>query len=118
MKKLETYLHFNGNCAEAMHFYEKALGGKATLLPASGAPDPSVFGPGNGEKIMHAKLELDSAILMASDWLAPDPYPGMQGFSVTLEIPTVAEAKSAFDNLAEGGRVNMPFQKTFYTDGF
>jgi len=118
MKKLETYLFFNGTCAEAMRFYEKALGGKATLLPASEAPDASMFGPGNGEKIMHSKLELDGMVLMASDWLAPDPYPGMDGFYVTLSVPTVAEAKSAFDELADGGRVNMPFGKTFYSDGF
>src|SRR5262249_35651525 len=116
--KLETYLFFNGNCAEAMRFYERTLGGKATLLPAKEAPDPGMFGPGNADKIMHSKLELDNAILMASDWLAPAPYPGMGGFSVTLEVPTVAEARKLFDKLADGGKVTMAFEKTFYSDGF
>jgi len=119
MKKLETYLFFNGNCAEAMRFYERVFGGKLSLLPAKDAPDPSVFPPGSGDKIMHSKLELaDGAVIMASDWLASGAYPGMGGFSVTLEVPTAAEAKSAFDTLAEGGKVWMPFGKTFYSDGF
>jgi len=118
MKKVETYLFFNGNCAEAMRFYQRVLGGKLSLLPASDAPDPSIFGPGNGDKIMHSKLELDGAVLMASDWLAPEPYPVTGGFSVTLEVPTTAEAKSLFDKLADGGKVSMPFGKTFYSDGF
>jgi PhnB protein len=118
MKKLETYLHFNGTCAEAMRFYEKTLGGKATLLPAKDAPDPSIFGPGNADKIMHSKLETDDAILMASDWLASDPYPGMSGFYVTLSVPTAEEGKRLFDTLAGSGRVHMPYGKTFYSDGF
>src|SRR5437764_12610199 len=118
MKKLETYLFFDGNCAEAMRFYESVIGGKAKLLPAKDAPDQSHFAPGSGDRIMHSKLELDGIILMASDWLASDPYPGMSGFSITLEVPTAAEAKSLFDKLADGGRVNFPLQKTFYSDAF
>ena len=42
----------------------------------------------------------------------------MGGFYVTLSVPTAEEAKGLFDTLAEGGRVNMPFEKTFYSDGF
>jgi PhnB protein len=118
MKKLETYLFFDGNCAEAMRFYESVLGGKATLLPAKDAPDTSAFGPNVGEKLMHSKLETDGALIMASDWLAPDPYPGMSGFYVTLEVPTADEAKRLFDKLAAGGRIHMPLAKTFYSDGF
>jgi PhnB protein len=116
MKKLETYLFFNGNCAEAMRFYERVLGGEAKLLPAKDAPEGVPF-PRN-DKIMHARLDAGGAVIMASDWLAPDPYPGMGGFSVTLEVSSADEAKRLFDKLVEGGRVNMPFGKTFYSDGF
>ena len=118
MKKLEAYLHFNGNCREAMQFYERALGGKLNLVETTDTPDPSQFGPGNADKIVHSRLEAESATLMASDWLAPAPYPGMAGFSVTLSVPTAAEAKALFDKLAGDGKVTMPFDKTFYSDGF
>ena len=46
------------------------------------------------------------------------PYPGMSGFSVTLSAPTTEEAKALFDKLADGAQVNMPFGKTFFSDGF
>src|SRR5258707_380934 len=118
MKKLETYLFFNGNCAEAMRFYERTLGGKLNLMKAKEAPDGGGKGPEDGDKIIHAHLDADGAVLMASDWMAPTGYPGVNGFSVTLSVPTAGEAKQLFDKLADGGKVSMPFQKTFYSDGF
>jgi PhnB protein len=117
MTKIETYLYFDGNCAEAMRFYQSVLGGELSLLPASDAPEGVPF-PRSSEKMMHSKLELEGAIIMASDWLATGPYPRMGGFSVTLEVPTTSEAKTLFDKLAGGGKVTMPFEKTFYSDGF
>jgi PhnB protein len=118
MKKVETYLFFNGNCREAMQFYERALNGTLNLVETSDTPNPTEFGPGNEDKIVHSRLEADSATLMASDWLATTPYPGMAGFSVTLSVPTAAEAKGLFDKLVDGGKATMPFGKTFYSDGF
>ena len=118
MKKVEPYLFFDGNCGEAMRFYERTLGGKLSLLPAKDAPDTSQFAPGSGDKIMHSKLEMENTILMASDWLAPTPYPGMKGFAITVSVPAATDAKRVFDKLAEGGQVTSPFGKTFYSDGF
>jgi PhnB protein len=42
----------------------------------------------------------------------------MKGFGVALNYPTVAEAKRVFDALADGGQVGMPFEKTFWVEGF
>jgi len=117
MNKTETYLFFNGNCAEAMKFYEGALGGTLRLVPIKDAP-PDQRPPGDDNRIMHARLDADGASLMASDWLSPDPFPGKNGFSVTLTAPTAAEAKGLFDKLAGGGQVTAAFEKTFYADGF
>ena len=117
MKTMEAYLLFDGNCAEAMQFYERTLAGKLALVAAKDAPAGSMP-PGSGDRTIHAKLDADGAVLMASDWLSPDPYPGMVGFAVTLTAPSVAEAKELFDKLVDGGQVTMPFVKTFYSDGF
>lgn len=117
MNKTETYLFFNGNCAEAMTFYESALGGTLRLVPVKDAP-PDSRPPGDENRIMHARLDAGGASLMASDWLSPDPFPGKNGFSLTLTAPTAAEAEGLFDKLADGGRVTAPFEKTFYADGF
>ena len=74
--------------------------------------------PGSADRIMHARLVSDGLVLMASDSMVGQPYEGMKGFSVSLMYPTAAEAKKAFDALAQGGRVTMPLDKTFWAEAF
>ncbi|MFY9824203.1 MAG: VOC family protein [Thermoanaerobaculia bacterium] len=119
MSNLSPYLFFDGNCADAMRFYERTLGGKLDLMKASDSPVAAEMPPGSGDRILHARLVLDDGrTLMASDWMASQPYPREKGFSLSLGYPTAAEAQRVFDALAEGGKVNMPFQKTFWADAF
>ena len=120
MPKLDNYLFFDGNCAEAMRFYEKALGGKLeALLKYSDSPDQAGCAPGGAERIMHAHLVLDGgANLMASDVSGPMPYDGMKGFGVSLSYDKAADAKRAFEALAQGGQVMMPMDKTFWSEAF
>jgi PhnB protein len=61
---------------------------------------------------------VDGPRLMASDDMPGRPYQGMHGFSISLSYPTAAEGKRMFDALAAGGQVNMPYQKTFWAEGF
>lgn len=116
--KAENYLLFNGNCAKAMKFYEKTLSGKLSLMPVKGSPAEGHTPPGSLDAVLHARLEFDGGVLMASDWLTPQPYPGMGGFSVCITAPTVKEAKRLFDALSSGGTVTMPFNKTFWVEAF
>jgi len=121
MSNLSPYLFFDGNCADAMRFYERTLGGKLDLMKASDSPVAAEVPPGSGDQVLHARLVLgDGGVLMASDWMGgePGPYPGKKGFALSLGYPTVAEGQRVFDALAEGGRVNMPFQKTFWAEAF
>ena len=66
---------------------------------------------------MHARMSIDGHILMASD-SAPERFQKPQGFSVSLTIADPAEAERKFNALAEGGNLNMPFGKTFFSKGF
>ena len=118
MSKLEVYLHFDGRCAEAIRFYETALGGKARTVAVRDTPEAAKFPPEAQDRVMHTHLDAGGVSLMASDWMSSDPYPGMHGFSSCLTASSTAEAKSLFDKLSAGGQVLMPFQKTFYSDGF
>ena len=120
MPQLDNYLFFDGNCAEAMRFYEKTLGGKLdALLKYSDSPDQSGCPPGSADRIMHAHMVLEGgANLMASDWAAPTPYEGMKGFAVSLFYEKPAEAKRAFEALAQGGHVILPMDKTFWSEAF
>ena len=116
---LEPYLFFNGNCAEAMRFYEKALGGKLEMLmKASEAPVKSEHDKDHPDGVLHAAVSVQGGRILASDWMSPDPYPGMKGVSLAIAFPSVDEAKSKFAALASGGKVNMPLDKTFWVETF
>ena len=118
MNQLDAYLFFDGVCAEAMRFYERTLGGKLDLITHAESPVAGQTPPGSADRIMHARLATDNGSLMASDTMAGQPYDGMHGFSLTLVYPTAADARRIFDALAQGGRVTMPIQKTFWAEAF
>jgi PhnB protein len=118
MPPISAYLFFDGTCADAMRFYERTFGGKLQLMKESDSPAAAQAPPGGGDRILHARLDFDGGTLMASDWLADQAYERMQGFSLSLGYPTVADAKRVFDALVEGGRVTMPFEKTFWATAF
>ena len=119
MSQLEPYLFFDGNCAEAMRFYEKTLGGKLEMMmKASEAPGGDAKPGADPDGILHASVLVEGRHLMASDWMSTDPYPGMNGVSLTLTYPTVDEARSKFEALAAGGQVFMPMEKTFWVESF
>ena len=74
--------------------------------------------PGSAERIMHACLIVDGRRLMASDAMAGMTYDGMKGFLVSLDYPKIADAQRVFNALADGGKVTMPLQKTFWAESF
>jgi PhnB protein len=118
MHQLNTYLFFDGTCADAMRFYERTLGGKLSLMTHAESPMAAQTPPGSADRIMHARLDFDGGRLMASDWLAGQPSVCMKGFSLSLIYPTAAEARRMFDTLVQGGQVTMPMDKTFWAEAF
>jgi len=121
MPMLDSYIFFDGNCAEAMRFYERVTGGKLQMMMKySESPekaDPQHCLPGSEDRIMHANLLIDGRNLMASDSPAGQHRP-MQGFALSLYYDTPEEARKKFDMLADGGQVTMPFGPTFWAKGF
>ncbi len=120
MTRIDCYLFFDGSCAEAVKFYEKTLGAKlAMMMRGSEAPDAAKVAPGDRNKVMHARLELDDGrALMASDWMGPVPYPGMNGFAISIQYKTVPEAKRVYEALSQGGKQTMPMSETFWSQAF
>jgi PhnB protein len=115
---IAPYLNFSGNCAEAFALYEKALGGKITYRSTFGeSPMKDNVSPDWQQKIMHITLMVGDRVLMGSD-APPEHAAKPQGFGVSIEVDTAAEAERIFNALSEGGTVTMPFQKTFWSPGF
>jgi len=111
------YLGFDGNCADAMRFYEKALNGTLQVLMTNGeSPLASHFPAETHGRILHARLALpDGGMLMAGDTPpSATPYTGIKGVAITLNYDSTADAERAFASLAEGGKITMPMQPTFW----
>jgi PhnB protein len=116
--QVNPYLFYNGNCEAALKFYEKVLGAKIeAMLTYEVGPDDMPIPPDYKKKIMHAKISIDDEVIMASD-APPGNFHPPQGFSVSLQVEDPADAERRFKALSEGGKVNMPFGKTFFSKGF
>lgn len=116
MTQAIAYLGFNGNCADAMRFYEKALRGKLEILMSGGqSPMKDQMPKEFHDRIIHARLALPGGgKLYAGDCPANMPYEGIKGVSIAVDYDSVEVAQQVFDALAEGGQVTMPMQPAFW----
>ncbi len=113
---VSPYLHFSGNCAEALAFYEAVLGATINArLTFAESPMPP---PENwGDKIMHTDFTILGTSLMGCD-APPGMYNKPAGFRVALNMDAPDTAKTWFEALAQGGHIEMPLQKTFWATAF
>ncbi|MEO8672205.1 MAG: VOC family protein [Tahibacter sp.] len=120
MQQLNPYLIFDGNCDEAMRFYEATLGGtlETSMTYAQMPGCEGKMPPGTEHRIIHARLRVGDSVVMASDGRLDMPYEGMKCFALNLNYTTVQEARRIFDALAAGGSIGMAFEATFWAEGF
>ena len=116
---VQPYLFFGGRCEAALEFYRTALGAQVDfLIRFKESPEPNTPGlqPGFENKVMHTTFHIGGTTLMASDGCSEVANFG--GFSLSLALPTEAEAHQAFAALAVGGTVGLPLTKTFWSPCF
>jgi PhnB protein len=112
--QLNPYLTFDGQCEAAFEFYAQCLGGKiVAMMTHAETPAADQVPLDWRNKIIHARLVVGDKVLMGSD-APPDLYEGAKGISVMLGIDDPAEAERVFWSLAEGGKVGVPIEKTFW----
>jgi PhnB protein len=116
MKSMNVYLFFNGNCAEAMEFYKKCLGGELTLMKYSEGPMEKPEGA--DDKIMHAELRFDGIHMMAADIVDREELRFGENYHLSLNFETLEELQKSFDALGDNGKVTMPVQDTFWGASF
>ena len=117
---LQPYVFFDGRCEEAIEFYKRALGAQVEMLMRfKESPDKEAcpVAPGMEDKVMHASLRIGNTMLLASDGQCQGK-PNFQGFALSLTVQTEAEADRLFNALADGGQVQMPLAKTFWSPRF
>lgn len=113
--QVDPYLHFDGRCEDAIHFYRDALGAEVTTLVRR-SDDPSARGgdaTGSGNAVLHVCLRIGEAVLSGTDAPCRDGSSWL-GHSVRLPAASDAEAERLFARLADGGQVTMPLTSTFF----
>ena len=118
---VQAYLFFDGRCEEAIEYYRRALGAEVEMLmrfkDCPDSPPPGTVPPGSENKVMHSCLRIGDTAVMASDGKCQGG-PTFQGFSLSITAPNEAEADRLFSALADGGQVQMPLGKTFFSPRF
>jgi PhnB protein len=116
--KMNPYLSFKGQCEEAFRAYEKSLGGRVGELFRYGGSPMAGDVPGDwSDKIMHGSITIGDQLLMGGD-VAPERYEAPRGFSLSLQMTSVADAERIFQDLATGGTLVVPLAKTFWAERF
>ena len=116
--QVNPYLIFNGNCEEAVKFYEQTLGAKVEgLFKFAGSPAAEHAPPEWGDKVLHGTLKIDGNVVMVSD-APPGHYAKPQGISISISLNNRDKGEQIFNALSQGGTVTMPFEKTFWASGF
>ena len=124
----QIYLFFDGRLDEALTFYKKTLGIEVEMLMRfkdnpdfkdnpNAASDPGCAPNGNPEAIMHSCFKLGDQRVMASDGYAKG-NPEFKGFCLSLSVKAEADADKLFGALGDGGKVEMPLGKTFFSPKF
>jgi PhnB protein len=119
--QVSPYLFFDGRCEEAIEFYRSKLGAEVNMLmrfkDAPGQEQPGMIPPGGENKVMHAALRIGDTAVLASDGRCMG-NPSFQGFALSVTAPSDADAEKMFTALSDGGKVQMPLTKTFFSSNF
>ena len=116
--KLNPYLAFDGRCREAFEFYAKTFGGTIGFMQTMGeSPMAAHTPPEAHNRVMHVTMQIGDQVLQGAD-APPGQFSQPAGFCVATHFDDVAEGERVFNALAENGRVQMPFQETFWAKGF
>ena len=116
--KLNPYLNFKGNCAEAFRHYSSVLGGKDLhIMTFRDSPMAGQVGENEKDLVVHARFTAGDTMLMGSD--APGArYTKPAGYAVNIGVDTPEEAERIFAALSEGGDVGMAMAETFWAKRF
>lgn len=114
--KLAVYVNYRGCCEEAFQFYQEHLGARSdgVIRRHGEMPNPTIPA-GWSNKVLHARLEIGSTILMGADVPTAE---AMRSSYLTIFVDAEAEAERIYSVLAQGGEVFMELQTTPFANRF
>lgn len=111
--QLNPYLTFNGQCREAMTFYQQCLGGELVMQKIAESPMAAQMPSEAGANILHSSLTSGPIVLMGSDMMCENKIRG-NDFFLCLNFTSDEEINACFAKLAEGGTIKMGLHQTFW----
>ena len=113
MTQINAYLNFNGQCREAMTFYQQCLGGELVMQKISESPMAARMPSEMGAKILHSSLTNENIVLMASDMMGNNIVKG-NSIGLCMSCGSSEEINSFFNNLSAGGKIIEPLHQSFW----
>lgn len=113
VSRLSTYLNFNGNCREAMDFYQNCLGGELNVQTVGESPRAADLPPEMRSCVLEAVLRNETMVLMGTD-LIDGPLCRGNSVSILLECNTNKEMNDYYKKLSKAGKQTHPVLEGFF----
>lgn len=114
MTQINAYLTFNGNCREAMSFYQACLGGALSFQTVGESPLSARMPERMKHCILHASLTRGTLVLLGSDMVGEQGLAKGNSVSLSLNCSSEAEIKSCYARLSAGGVANHELEESFW----
>lgn len=114
MASLQVYLAFNGNCREAMTFYNEAFNGELKFMTFAESPMKNEVPEEFQNMIMHCNILKDGFVLMAADNFGNNQVTFGSSVSLVVNCATEEEETFLFNQIGRDGTITMPLQDTFW----
>ncbi|HKP70780.1 MAG TPA: VOC family protein [Pyrinomonadaceae bacterium] len=114
MRRINSYLTFNGNCRDAMSFYKDCLGGELEFQSIGDSPLADNLPADMKDCILHSTLTNDTLVLLASDMAPSAGLVRGNSVSLSLDCASEDEIRECYSKLASGGTADYPLEQTFW----
>ena len=86
MLRCTPFLLFDGNCAEAMTFYHKCLGGELSLTKLGDTPMKDMLPKEKWNRLINAHIKSGNLEISATDWMASPDFDPKQGNTYAIFV--------------------------------
>lgn len=116
--QISPYLTFDGTCEEAFRLYADLMGGEVLSIKYYPEGDGALRLPDGRMPVLAARLRLGDDTVIGTGDISPWTHNPMAGVRLQAQINDPIEAKRIFGKLCDGGQVEMPFEPTYWAEGF
>jgi PhnB protein len=111
---IQPYLNFDGNCKEAMQFYQSLFGGELEIMSIAESPAKDQFPEELHNEILHSSLINGDMKLMASDMCGQGPLNQGNSITLSLDCSSKDEINNLYKQLSDGGQIIQELKVEFW----